>query len=73
MAFNANLLRGGVGVVLWDFDGQFVAGFAAPVAWVNFVEHVEAIVVLFAMQFALNHGFQPNTLESDSLILVKAY
>lgn len=68
MAFNVDLMRGGVGIVLRDFDGQFVAGFAAPVARVNFVEHVEVTVVLFAMQFVLN-----NPLESNSLIMVKSY
>lgn len=71
-AFKVDSLRGGVGVVLRDFDGQFVAGFGTPMAHVNSAEHVEAMAVLLALQFVLNHGFQPITLESDSLIVVKA-
>lgn len=66
-AFHVATNTGGIGVVIRDFLGHFVAGHAASLTHVCSPEQVEVMAVISAVCFIHDHGFQLVIIESDSL------
>ncbi|KAK9928384.1 hypothetical protein M0R45_025521 [Rubus argutus] len=70
--FHVATNTGGIGMVIRDFLGHFVAGHAAPLTHECSPEQVEVMAILSAVHFIHDLGFQPVIIQSDSLQVVQA-
>lgn len=70
--YNANSLMGGVGAVIRDSDGNFVAGLAMAFDHVSSPLFAKALAVREGLALVSSRGFQNVLVESDSLQITQA-
>ncbi|XP_062014134.1 uncharacterized protein LOC133730589 [Rosa rugosa] len=67
--FNPGTRLGGLGFVIRDSVGTWIAGGASPLRNLVSAEHAEALACQSAVNFVLEHNMMPVIIETDSLLV----